>query len=74
MSGAAQRRDDSRACLPNLAELSDDELAAYRMDAQAVLEGDSDEPQVHEMARRDLRCIAEEEAKRVKAGRPEMEW
>lgn len=66
------RRGDPRP----LSELSDDELTAARIDAEGVAaQAMSDgSRRLHDSARRDLIAIAEEEARRAKAGRPDMEW
>ena len=66
------RRGDPRP----LSELSDDELVAARIDAEGVAaQAMSDgSRRLHDSARRDLIAITEEEARRAKAGRPDMEW
>jgi hypothetical protein len=66
------RRGEQRS----LSSLSDDELTAARIDAEAVVAQamSDDNRRLHNSARRDLIAIAEEEKRRAKAGRPEMEW
>jgi len=66
------RRGDPRP----VTELTDDELVAARIDAEGVAaQAMSDGGRrLHDAARRDLITIAEEEERRAKVGRPEMEW